>query len=70
MVARKILHSWKEIANYMGLGIRTVQRYEVELGLPIYRPAGKDRSAVLALSDEIDAQAQNARNRLLLVRAT
>jgi len=30
---RKLLHSWKEIASYMGFGVRTLQRYE-ELGLP------------------------------------
>jgi hypothetical protein len=28
---RKILHSWKEIASYLGLGARTVQRYEGQL---------------------------------------
>lgn len=51
---RQVLHSWKEIATYMGLGVRTVQRYECGLGFPIRRPAGKKRSSVLALSDEID----------------
>jgi len=55
MEERKILHSWKEIANYTGRGVRTIQRYEIELGFPIHRPAGKSRSAVLGFSDEIDA---------------
>src|SRR5579872_3757699 len=49
-----VLNSWKEIAQYMGLGVRTVQRYEAELGLPVRRPGGKDRGSVMALSGEID----------------
>jgi hypothetical protein len=52
---RRILHSWKEIASYVGRGIRTIQRYEVQFGLPVHRPAGSARSAVMAFSDEIDA---------------
>lgn len=55
MSERKILHGWKEIASYVGLGVRTVQRYELDLMLPIRRPGGAGRSAVLAFSDEIDA---------------
>jgi predicted DNA-binding transcriptional regulator AlpA len=51
---RRILHSWKEIASYVGRGVRTIQRYEVQLGLPVHRLAGS-RSAVMAFSDEIDA---------------
>jgi predicted DNA-binding transcriptional regulator AlpA len=52
---RRVLHSWKEISNYTGRGVRTIQRYEVQLGFPIHRPAGSPRSAVLAFSDEVDA---------------
>ena len=51
---RKILNSWKEIASYMGRGVRTIQRYEMQLGFPVHRPAGKQRSAVLAFTDEIE----------------
>lgn len=51
---RQVLHSWKEISNYTGRGVRTIQRYEVQLGFPIHRPAGSPRSAVLAFSDEVD----------------
>jgi hypothetical protein len=54
MAKRLILNSWKEIADYMGRGVRTVQRYERDLRLPVHRPAGKGRSAVLAFADEID----------------
>jgi hypothetical protein len=52
---RKLLHSWKDISNYAGLGIRTLQRYELQFGFPVHRPAGKSRSSVLAFSDEVDA---------------
>ena len=54
MEKRLILNSWKEIADYMGRGVRTVQRYEQDLRLPVHRPAGKSRSSVIAFADEID----------------
>ena len=50
-----ILSSWKEIANYLRAGIRTVQRYERLHGLPVRRPAGKLRASVIATRAEIDA---------------
>ena len=40
---------------YVGRGVRTVQRYEVQLGFPVRRPAGILRGSVMAFSDEIDA---------------
>jgi hypothetical protein len=58
MTTRKILNSWKEIAAYLGRGVRTVQRYEVALGLPVRRAMGHERCAVLAFSDELDAWLQ------------
>jgi hypothetical protein len=57
---RTILNSWKEIASYLGRGVRTVQRWETNLGLPVRRPKGKERSAVLALTDEMDAWLRGA----------
>lgn len=51
---REILNGWKEISNYLRMGIRTVQRYE-RFGLPVRRPTGKSRSAVLATKDELDS---------------
>ena len=54
MEKRLVLNSWKEIADYMGRGVRTVQRYERDLCLPVHRPAGKRRSAVIGFADEID----------------
>jgi hypothetical protein len=53
--APKFLTGWKEIANYLGKGVRTVQRYEREMGFPVRRPAGKSRAAVIATKVEIDA---------------
>lgn len=51
----EMLNSWKEIAVYLGRGIRTVQRWEIDLGLPVRRPRGKPRSAVIALKAELDS---------------
>jgi hypothetical protein len=49
-----ILNSWKEIATYLGRGVRTVQRYERELQLPVRRVGGKSRRSVVALSQDLD----------------
>jgi len=53
--APQFLSGWKDIANYLGKGVRTVQRYERELGLPVRRPAGKPWGSVVATKAEIDA---------------
>jgi phage terminase Nu1 subunit (DNA packaging protein) len=50
----EVLNSWKEIAAYLGRGVRTVQRWERELGLPVRRPRGRERSAVIALTPDLD----------------
>lgn len=49
-----VLNSWKEIATYLGRGVRTVQRWETELRLPVHRPRAKNRSAVLAFREELE----------------
>jgi hypothetical protein len=52
----RILACWKEIAGYMGKGVRTVQRWELKFGLPVRRPPGVHRkSAVLAHTQDLDA---------------
>ena len=38
-VQLEVFSGWKDIASYLGKGIRTIQRYEQTLGLPIRRPA-------------------------------
>ena len=50
-----VLSGWKDIAHYLGRGVRTVQRYERELGLPVRRPSGHSSGAVLALKSELDS---------------
>jgi CheY-like chemotaxis protein len=55
MPTEALLNSWKEIAVYMGRSERTVQRWEKHFGLPVRRPAGRARSAVIALPSEIQA---------------
>jgi hypothetical protein len=53
-MSRQILNGWKEIANYFERGVRTAQRWEALLGMPVHRPALKDRSAVVAFTDELE----------------
>lgn len=48
-----ILSGWKAIAQYMGCGLRTAQRWE-QKGLPVNRPFPGRRSHVLVRSEEID----------------
>jgi hypothetical protein len=51
-----VLSSWKDIARYMGKGVRTVQRWERHLGLPVRRPNGAShKSAVLLDRSDLDA---------------
>lgn len=50
-----VLTSWKDIAQYMGKGVRTVQRWEQDFGLPIRRPHGSDKKAILARPADLDA---------------
>ena len=48
-----VLKGWKDVAKYLGCGIRTVQRWE-KLGVPVRRPTKGKRSAVMALTEELD----------------
>ncbi len=49
-----VFTSWKEIAAHLGKGVRTVQRYERQLGLPVRRPL-QHKQIVLAYADELDS---------------
>jgi hypothetical protein len=51
----KILGSWKEIAAYLGKGVRTVQRWEQLYGLPVRRPADSPLGVVYVSCEELDA---------------
>jgi len=55
-----LLNSWKEIANYLARGVRTVQRWE-KLGLPVRRLGPGSRAPVIADTAEIDHWIFNAR---------
>ena len=51
-----VLSSWKDIARYLGKGVRTVQRWERHLGLPVRRPIGaSQKSAVVLYREDVDA---------------
>src|SRR6516162_1395242 len=48
------LGSWKEIATYLGRGVRSVQRWEREEGLPVHRLSHLKRGSVYAYKNELD----------------
>src|SRR4030095_15967803 len=47
--------SWKEIANYLKISVRTVQRWEKDEGLPVHRQPHARQDTVYAYKDEIEA---------------
>ena len=49
------LNSWKEISAYLDRGVRTVQRWERELALPIHRIGRGPKSPVHAFPSELQA---------------
>ena len=67
MSGKLLLNSWKEIAEFVGRTERTVQRWEKLYGLPVHRPAGRERSAVIALAS---AQTGPAVPRTQMIAAT
>jgi Tol biopolymer transport system component len=58
------LDSWKEIATYLGRGVRTVQRWEREEGLPVHRLAHEKRGNVYARREELAAWWESRRRTL------
>jgi hypothetical protein len=62
VVQSEILSGWKDIANYLGKGVRTVQRYERELGLPVRRPSGKMKGSVIATQAELSSWVATCRS--------
>jgi hypothetical protein len=52
---RLVLYSWKDIANYFEKGVRTVQRWEHELGLPVRRIGAGSKAPVFAFREEVDS---------------
>jgi len=54
------LTSWKEVAAYLGKGVRTVQRWEQHYALPVRRPAPNSH-VIFALPAELDAWVKRQR---------
>ena len=48
-----VLNSWKEIAAFVGRGVRTVQRWEREFGFPVHRVGDGRGSVVFAFRGEL-----------------
>jgi hypothetical protein len=57
---RNILKSWKEIASYLSVSVRTAQRWKQERGLPVRQPGTGRKGAVLALTTELDRWLQQS----------
>jgi len=50
-----VLTCWKDIARYLGKGVRTVQRWEQQFGLPVHRPLRtSQKSTVIAHPQDLD----------------
>ena len=58
------LDSWKEIATYLGRGVRTVQRWEREERLPVHRLSHEKRGNVYARREELAAWWESRRRTL------
>src|SRR4030095_2910257 len=58
------LDSWKGIAAYLGRGVRTVQRWEREEGLPVHRLAHDKGGNVYARREELAAWWESRRRTL------
>jgi hypothetical protein len=50
---REELSSWKEIAEFLGVSVRTAQRWETEMALPVRRVGGEKGRTVAAYADEL-----------------
>jgi hypothetical protein len=53
-MSRRLLNGWKEISGHIDCSVRTAQRWEAQLGMPVHRPATKDSGVVVAFSDELE----------------
>lgn len=56
------LDSWKEIAGYLNRGVRTVQRWEREEGLPIHRLQHEKLGSVYAFKSELESWLESRRD--------
>jgi hypothetical protein len=51
----EILSGWKEIAQYLGKGVRTAQRSAKQLGLPVRRVSGKHNGSVMTSKSDLNS---------------
>jgi TolB-like protein/Flp pilus assembly protein TadD len=63
-LANNRLDSWKEIAAYLNKEVRTVQRWEKSLGLPVRRIAQGKQGTVFAYKLDLDAWWQESQTKL------
>jgi hypothetical protein len=49
-----ILNGWKDISLYLECTVRTAQRWESQLSMPVHRPTNRPRRPVVAFADELD----------------
>ncbi|HEX8924203.1 MAG TPA: hypothetical protein VF786_00345 [Terriglobales bacterium] len=54
-----LLTSWKEVAAYLGKGVRTVQRWEARLGMPVRRPDNSKSGIIQVSREELDRWLQS-----------
>jgi len=52
---RPVLTCWKDIAQYVGKSVRTLQRWERESGFPVRRTKSREKGGILAIPREIDS---------------
>jgi hypothetical protein len=55
----EVLRSWKEIADYLGACVKTVQRWEQEYKFPIRRLKASKGAMVFALKTDVDHWLRN-----------
>src|SRR5271168_5223936 len=53
-MSRRILNGWKQISCHIERSVRTAQRWEAQMGMPVHRPALRDSGVVVAFTDELD----------------
>lgn len=59
LMHKEILHSWKAIADHIGVSSRTIQRWEHEMRFPIRRLSGRKGTSVFAYREEVDQWMQS-----------
>jgi len=59
-----ILNSWKEIAAYLKCGVRTAQRWQEDLHMPVMRIRAGKRGPVVAESQRLDEWMKHRQTKL------